>query len=405
MFVKSHANLLIEAPGLLGDIARYIDSNLKYTQPAISLSLALGFCAALKSGRVVAEGVEPNLYTCVVAPSGTGKSQAQAAIQQLVTDSDLLSMLMGKPASDAGMLKTLAEEARRLLIWDEFGIALQELADSKASYRALILSLIMDLFSAAGKTYLGKEYATQRRTDIKAPYLSICAASTPNRFFSALDEDFVDDGFLSRWLIFLPEEEITDQVLPKQSTKHLIERVLAIDVWRPSTSKKNIKAALEVEKVAIDFSDVSIHKSTKRNYRDRVKNAKTEFERIFWSRAYELYLKVCLATCEKNFVTFDEALFATELVDSCIYRCIQACQSKLGETKRQKMNQRFANVIRPGEKLTAQALSKRVWNFNVPRYEKDKLISDLLDAGIWQKTLEVSEDSRRKTTYYFRALS
>lgn len=396
-------SLLDSCPGLCGEIARSINGANKYDQPGAALAAALSFCAMLKCGRIVSpSGIEPNLYTCIIADSGTGKSQVQKSLTEIIELSELSDPLLGKPASDAGLLKALSQKSRKLLIWDEFGIALQELSQSKTGYRAMILSLIMDLFSAAGRTYIGKEYATQSRTNLESPYLNIFSASTPNRFFGSLDENFVDDGFLSRWLIFFSSEiKRNNNYSPVTFSTSMKNAIAFLEEWYPVKKPGNLSSIIgEVEKRKVAFQSLDNYKIAMRGLDAKSENAKNSLERIFWSRSAELYTKVCLAVCEADRVTMQDAYFSDELVRLCIATQIEQCHARLGENDQIRAKNKVYDLIKPGERLTSKQVHDRMRKLKLSEFEKRQLIETLVENEVWQLEQIPVENSRKKSKFY-----
>lgn len=400
-------DFLAMCPGLAGDVARAVDDSLTFSQPAISLAAGLSFASVLMSGRVVSvEGIEPNLYTFSIAPSGSGKSQAMKAIEKLMHASNLSALILGEPASDAGLLKALAEAPRRLLLWDEFGIALSELSKTSASHRALILATAMNLFSRAGGVYYGRQYAQQARIDIKNPYLNIFAVSTPNRFFSALDEQFVHDGFLSRWLVFHPDYKLEERLdsFPQRAfdPSPFLSEIAVWEEWHPSKSSGNLSAIIEKEKIPIKFN---LHKSgcdvfAKSVYQQRMIKAQTDFEKVFWSRAYEQYIKVCMLTSSPT-GEFDR-FFAENLVTYLIRAQIEVCRDNLGvKSKFQQAKDKILHLIPTGGSITRSNLTRATERMDLKKHERNSIIEDLLESGRWILQRESVDGSSRKSDVFY----
>lgn len=395
-----NGEILDTLPGLAGDIARLIDNKLDASRPHISIPAALSFVSALKAGRVECqEGTSPNLYCCVVAGSGTGKSRAQDVIRDLVVEANLESLLMGKPASDSGLLKALSTNPRQFLIWDEFGIALSELSKAAASHRALILSTLMELFSQAGKLFIGKEYSEQRRVDIASPFLSLFVASTPNRFFGALNQDFVEDGFLPRWLIFFPPAKLKPDKSAFEVPDDIAQRIVALDT--PTVGGEgNIARILGVQKKFIP--PVENQRMFQLDFKYQTERAKNEVQRIFWSRGFEQYLKLVMVLADGDAPTFEEGMFAFGMVKDIIASEIETCERSLYASERERTKERFRAMIEVGKTITLSQLTRKSWRLNLSKTERLALVDDLIDSGYWARKEE--EGSGKKKQVLLEAL-
>ena len=111
---------------------------------------------------------------------------------------------MGQPASDVGLLHALSDEPRKLLIWDEFGIALRSIRQQKQAMKTRILATIMDLYSASKRKYRAKNMQDQRKRkgiDIDKPNAFTFGSFHACKIFDSLSRIFVEDGFLPRIFI------------------------------------------------------------------------------------------------------------------------------------------------------------------------------------------------------------
>jgi len=406
----SHA--LAKIPGLCGDIARYLDSKLDTPQPGIALATAIAFVGALKSGRISYKGIHPSIYTVAVASPGSGKTVVQDEVSLMCSLAGIKEdLLMGSLVSEAGMINRLAEHPRQFLIWDEFGHELSALSKSKNHYQASILSTIMKLFSASGKLYLGKQYADKTRKDVVAPFLSMAAASTPNRFYEALDSDTINDGFLSRFLVFdCPNSlEFRDKSLA-DIPPHIISDIKIIQKWKHQEGPGNLQVAkLDCVELKFDREDAtSMIKQIYERSKDLIIEAskRSDFERCFWIRSYEIAVKLCIIFADESGVCSESSVVtAWQLVEYCNTQLRAKCEELvLGDSfEKQKAHRmkRFIDILRPGEKLTA----KQVTNISIKRgfnkNEKDQMLETLLEDGIWKKDKEKLGTSHKETTFYF----
>lgn len=399
-------NFLADCPGLVGEIARFVDAKFSFTQPAIALASAFAFVGSLKSQRFHCDSVQPNLYCLAVATSGSGKSQAQSAIEMLSDKVKIRNLIMGKPASDAGLLNALRDTPRQLLIWDEFGLALSELSKAQASYRVLILSTIMDLFSKAGTVFRGKQYANQERIDIHNPFLSILAASTPNRFFSSLNDNFVEDGFLPRWLIFFSNNDDKVKIRkPDRSAPSvaLLKAIYDLEHIQKKTSGGNLQKGIEPQCQNIRFEMEQVWRQTEMDYQFKLRDAKTDIEKVFRARSFEQYSKLCIALAdEQGFVNDQAQIFASDLLDHLTSEALRKCRELLGQTEKQKVKDKFRDLIQPGEAITQKVLSARAWRLNLSRPEKLQLIDELLEGETWRKDFQFIEGSQKKSCVFSR---
>lgn len=392
--------LLDAAPGTYGKLAKLIDNTLGWSKDSanISLASALALLGMLKSGRVSATGIHPNVYCCVTLPSGTGKTKAQKIVTSILEAANLDSLLMGKPGSDSGILKALSKNERKLLIWDEFGLALWEMMRSKSSYRAAIPALLTDLYSAAGKKFLGRELKHEARVDIDKPFLSVLAGSTPNRFFGSLDENFVADGFLSRWFLFF--EESADDI-PwdpyKITMEEIVQEIKQIEEWEREEDKGNL-GFLKVKTKEIKIPTTEAVKAID-FFNAQKAQARSETEAVFWTRGFEQWVKMVL-------ILDGHYSYAIEFVALNIENTVQKCRNALGVDSRQRMLvERVKNLIPVGGEVNIQTLTKRCWHLGLRLYERNAIIDTLLESEEWER-FEVTgtNGSRKKSQTFFRRL-
>lgn len=392
--------LLDSAPGTYGKLAKLIDKTLGWSKDSacISLASALALLGMLKSGRVSATGIHPNVYCCVTLPSGTGKTKAQKIVTSILEAAELDYLLMGKPGSDSGILKALEKEGRKLLIWDEFGLALWEMMRSKSSYRAAIPALLTDLYSAAGKKFLGRELKHEERTDIQAPFLSVLAGSTPNRFFGSLDENFVTDGFLSRWFLFFEE---ADNDIPWEPYKitmdEIVQEIRNIEEWERESEKGNL-GFLKVKTKEFQIPTIEATRAIE-FFESQKAQARGEVETVFWTRGFEQWVKMVL-------ILDGHYSYALEFVAFNIENTVQKCRDALGVDSRQRMLvERVKNLIPVNGEMSLRMLTKKCWHLGLRLYERNAIIDTLLESEEWSRTeVPGGNGERRKGQIFFQRL-
>ena len=201
---------LLNAPGLPGKFADYINRTSLIKQPILAVGAAIAAAGSLMGRKVRSDtNLRTNFYIIGLAPSGSGKDHARTVIKRLFHDTGISNLELGVPASSAGLISGLRDrgEGRGLVLWDEFGRVLKQISGWKSgSHEKDIVTALMELFSSAQSVYLGKSYANHDNKNplkpIDQPCLSIYATSVPVHFYEALSDGEAIDGFLARWLIF-----------------------------------------------------------------------------------------------------------------------------------------------------------------------------------------------------------
>lgn len=398
--------LLDSAPGHLGSIARAIDDSLKHSRPCLSLPAAITFCATLKSGRVFYGKTEPTLYTLAIAPSAYGKSTVQQRLEDLATELQL-DIIGREPGSDSGLVRSLQRNPRQFCLYDEFGLAVAEFANGSASYRALMIRMILGLFSSSGRKYRGMSYATKDSIDIEAPYFNLFGVSTGSTFFPSLSNDFVHNGFLSRFFCFFSSENLPERsaipFLVPDETKDWIKK---IEQWEP---KKGKLGQILIEKKEVNLSKSDTYCLAIQKFEHKTEATKDEFERVFWARSGELFTRLCLVlideTLEEELNTKGSIWWAYELTEFCIYSAIKECRERLrGDNYRAKLYDGFLGLFVDDKEISLTDLGQKSHNnrLGLTSKERKEMIQELLEVGKIEELYIPEPDSQKKTKFYKR---
>jgi hypothetical protein len=387
--------LLTRCPGLPGKIAEWVCSTMKYPHPALALGVALTAVGALKGHRLRTENnARTNLYIVGLAPSGSGKNDAMDKVMNLLDAAGCGHLFGGEPASDSAVLKCLQNNrGRRLLQWDEIGIALAEMTSQRAApHKAAILKVMMKLFSGAGGTYYGKEYADlenkMRRQDIQQPHLCVFGASTPARFYESLNSGYALDGFLARWLIL----ETSDHFPKRRKTgivtvpANLISAVQELE--RLSTNAEpsgNLDAHERIVPKIVKFGQgAEILLEEIQDYLDEAKRKAAQAdERIegVYARAGEHILKIALTVEEStDEISKTSIEYARDLVMGCCAALKTVVDTRVGDSEYHRNLNRVLRIIQRGGivGVTASALTRAVQG--IRRKEREEIINQLCES-------------------------
>ncbi|MEL7110952.1 MAG: bifunctional DNA primase/polymerase [Pseudomonadota bacterium] len=160
-----------------------------------------------------------NLYFLGLAPSGAGKTQYIKGPSALLSHARL-STLIGPSEWTAGTVfeNYISMNPTALCLIDEFGDTMQRMTDPKASpAQQSRAKPIKEMYSVGFGNYETSQMAARASMTIPAPHLSIFAMSTPDKLYSNISEEQLEEGFVNRWLM-LP-------INPKRMTKEERRRV------------------------------------------------------------------------------------------------------------------------------------------------------------------------------------
>ena len=201
---------LLNMPGLMGDIYKWIMQTSYMPQPILALANTLAFFGAL-TGRKVAtpSNLRTNFYVLGVSESGSGKDHSRKCIKHICKAASAQFLLGGEDfSSDSAILNAVSKNPSTLFQCDEIGHMLDvTINKSSPAYLRGIPPLLTKLFSSASTMYLGREYADPKRerTDIDQPNVCIYGTTVPSRLYEAMGPSEFRDGFMGRQLVFVSE--------------------------------------------------------------------------------------------------------------------------------------------------------------------------------------------------------
>jgi hypothetical protein len=280
---KVELDFLCQPTGLLGEICSWINLTSMKEQPFLTLACALAFLGAL-FGRKLRDslGSRTNLYCMGVAASSAGKAHAMNQIRRLGMESGCLPMFGGDSiASDSAIEDRMSRVEATLFMWDEIGHLLTHIKSGASRHLAQVVSLLMKLYSAAGSSYCGKEYAEQgKQRTIIQPCCCIYGTSTAERFTTGITHAELQDGWLSRCLVFcspdnpikmrgrtettIPQEIISKvhdwyfRELGPESDGHSLSGYVTNSGTKPAPTQLIVPTENEAEKIFINFDNETI---------------------------------------------------------------------------------------------------------------------------------------------------
>jgi hypothetical protein len=212
-------DLLDGLEGLLGMImAECMRSAPMRRQPIFGLAAAITGVGALAGRRYKSPtDVRTNLYTLILGRTSSGKSQPQKVLKRLFNEAGLSRYLSGDYQSGSALMGEFQEHPVRLSIIDECGIWLTGLTAIRTpKYLLDIKKHLTTLYSEADGIVVGNSYADRKlrpTINLHQPHLCIFGAGTPEHFFESLQSGALKDGFLPRFMVFKPDDDLPPRII------------------------------------------------------------------------------------------------------------------------------------------------------------------------------------------------
>lgn len=333
---------MLDAPGLIGEIADWINSCAYKKQPALSLGAAIAAAGTIYAHRIATETDLRSNFMCLgVSGSSTGKENARKCIKTLFERAGLLPRIMGDFVSDASILTALSNSnGIGLTMPDEFGREIAAITKGKtASHEARIMTTLMKIFTSADTMYIGKQYAnhdgSMERKDINQPCLSIYATTTPGRFFDALTGSDVIDGFLPRWLVFQGDDNPEELIgggsdTPPQALLDIIAEALSVsemDTASLGAIKPKIRTLTDGARNA--FAE---WKKTWNERRASYLASESGYDAV-WGRTHEHASKLALVASMGQEIRSSDMMWACELANALCEQAVQMAQDRIADNE------------------------------------------------------------------------
>ncbi|CAM0073515.1 DNA primase [Vibrio phage K251 g3] len=230
-------------PGMMGELARYFDSQSIKPIRDFAIAEALAVAAGLFGRCYNISGTGLNTYIMMLAPSGSGKSALSKNPENLMTLLERSHGVIGarqfimskRFTHENAMFQEFKERSQFTQCLSEFGKVFKNMVSDSNQGGALgtVRECMTDMFSKSGQFDVagGMRYATaERSVDLGYPVgYSFLGESVPEPFFESITPDMFTDGFMSRFLIMHYEGEVPYDTIyqgaepPQHLLQHLIQ--------------------------------------------------------------------------------------------------------------------------------------------------------------------------------------
>lgn len=432
---------------LVSRIVEWVTDGAPKPLPALAIGAALStISTAIGRQYQTPRSGSTALYILALAESGTGKNRPLRAPSKILDAAGMASMVGPSSWTAASVLENALKDCpNMLMVNDEFGDTLAKMAAYNASgaeqskFRAL-----KELFSIDFDTYKTQAMAANASSDIRAPHLSIMAASTPGKFYSALSGERVEDGFLNRWLPLFDEPEIdqanerrAEQALFAEMTgeggavasaapvpKAITDGLRRIHRRRDNPNASGVAPSLaavvglmqiEPERVWASREAVATYSGYMKHCGDDVRESRPDLANLY-VRAAEIALRIATilavadlvdSELEADRIEIDDAqmTWACRFVDWAVRRNASEVSQRLNEGRNAKLLERMGDYMsgKAGQWVERRLLVKRFMKEVRSSRELDEMLQTLVDAGrldVTQKATRADGRGGRATTLF-----
>lgn len=390
-------NRILDAPGLPGMVAGYINQSALYPQPLLALGASLAFSGLLMAHKVRGEtGLRTNIYTLGVAESGAGKDHARQACKALLAQSNLSHLEIGVPASGASLKTVLVErDGKALALIDEFGKFFGNItARNSGSHQQEITGNLMELFTSSAGTWVGKMYADAEKNPSKTviqPCLCMYPVTTPDTFYGSLSIKDAVDGLLARFLVFESKDYPTQEQEDRRDANDVPQTLRdMIEFWKQfpvnHDAGSNMGHGWIAPKV-IPYCDEA--RRIRKEYTERNKEkAKAEIARgnpfgPIYGRVGEIAGKVALIGHAGENISTEVMEWAIAVTTYCSEYMVQVVRKVIGENEHERNFKRLVGIVaklcdEKGEAMHSEVIRKAQF---LTRKDRLDMLEDAVIGG------------------------
>lgn len=287
--------------GLLGDIAQFIYNAAPRPVKEIALAGAIGLMAGICGRQYNISATGLNQYILVLAGTGTGKEAIASGMDKLMRYVRMkvpaAQQFIGPAeiASGQALIRYISKVPCFVSVVGEFGLALQYLCAYNANTAQIMLrKKLLELYNKSGEkdvmqptVYSDKDKNTQA---VQSPAFTLLGESTPESYFTGLDETMIAQGLLPRFLTIEydgPRPALNESHASVEPSAQLIDHVaeLATNCLMLQQSHRvfHVQLNSEAQKIANDFEKQTT---------DRINKAEISVTKELWNRAHLKMLKL-----------------------------------------------------------------------------------------------------------------
>ena len=300
-------------PGIVGEVARYMNSFAPRPVKEVAIASALGLFAGIcgKSFNLPKTGL--NIYIILVAKSGVGKESLHTGISAITKQLPELNKFIefSEFASGQALTKALSERDTFVNVQGEFGKLFRRFSNSKDTAAASLRTVLTNMYqkSSAESNAGGLRYSNQDKNTgvIGSVAFSMIGETTPGTLNESITSEMMEDGFLSRFLIIeytglRAELNLTEvPELPER-----LKTVFANLAQRADRESSIVGMTDETKDLSYQFDKICD---------ERINSTDDETFRQLWNRAHLKAIKIAGLLAAANASSAANALMTRDMLE------------------------------------------------------------------------------------------
>lgn len=382
---------LLQIPGVVGEIAAWINAASIKPQPVLALGAALAAAGNILGRRVkTATGLRTNLYVLGVGHTGCGKEKARQCIHKIFAELGASDMIGESFASDSAVETAVADNPACLYLVDEIGFFFGQVKDRNApSYVKSIVPVLLRLYGASEGYFQRRTYADSERNQgglVKEPHLSLYGTTVPGSLYGNLTRESLSNGLISRFLVFESDDPDPPVRIPSKYARAVPDKIKQwARRWLAEQGDGGdiTPEPIQVEATSAAWQIFSDFEEEMRAYKAREREAGRDqgpYSRC-WAMAQKLALIRACGIHDRPEITEEDAQWGSDLVWRLTTDFLDRVGDSLTESKAEENIVRLERVIRDaGCKglRKGRILAASRW---MGRRERDDALSTLVDMG------------------------
>jgi hypothetical protein len=404
---------LMRVPGLIGELAEWINKSSIRLQPMLALGASIAAMATILGRKVQTEtGLRTNIYVLGVGHTGCGKERARQAIKALYSDIGAERCIGESFASDSAVESAVISEPSCLYLIDELGHFLGTMkSEYTPSYVRSILPILLRMYSASESIYKRRTYADSKKNDeenetvmVDQPCLSIYGTTVPQNLYTSIAKEHASDGFLSRLLVFESSDPYPYVRIPDQEARKTPQNLIDGFTWWMEAkinpkNNGNLDALRPNPLVVKATKDAwSVFDGLENRTREQCKAIREAdgdqgpYTRI-WATAQKLALiRACGIRLEAPEITEADARWGVNLAWTLTDQFLKKVGKSVVENKTESDTHRVLEIIRKAKAIKHRDLTRKA--YWLTRMNRMDIISSLIESGA------IQSDMGKKTKIY-----